>query len=202
MAVPATLTGLPVTEEEYLELCDEDTKVELISGALVVSTPVSFRHEQVQGFLLAILRTYVEARGMGVVSGSRTPMRLDGEYFEPDLVFVAREHLDRVGRVVIEGPADLVIEIISPDSAGLDRVKKRRAYERHGVREYWIIDPDREEATFCMLGTEGRYLQAEPDQAGVFRSAAIEGLWLNVAWLWADPLPPVLEVLKALAVVS
>lgn len=81
----ATLTGLHLTEEEYLEFCHEDVKAELIGGVLVVSTPASVRHEAIQGFLQGVLRAYVEAQGPGMVLGSRTPMRLGGQYFEPDV---------------------------------------------------------------------------------------------------------------------
>lgn len=198
---PAALTGLRVTEEEYLELCDEDLKAELIRGVLVVSTPASVRHEQLQGWLQAILRAYVEAHDLGVVLGSRTPMRLGEEYFEPDLVFVARPHLEKLGPVFLEGPADVAVEITSPDSRALDRVVKRRAYEQHGVREYWLIDPERESAEFYVLTAKGRYRRASVGKSGVYRSQGIPGFRLRVEWLWQDPLPPLLAVLHELKLI-
>lgn len=196
---PAVLTGVHVTEEEYLEICDEDLKAELIGGVLVVSTPASVRHEQLQGFLQALLRTHVEAHSLGTVLGSRTPMRLEDEYFEPDILFVAQNRLERLGLVFLDGPADLVVEIVSPDSRALDRVVKRRAYEKHGVREYWLIDPERESAAFYLL-EEKKYEEILTEE-GIYRSQAVPGFWLKVAWLWQEPLPAVLEVLKELELI-
>jgi Uma2 family endonuclease len=196
---PAVLTGIPVTEEEYLEICDEDLKAELIGGVLVVSTPASVRHEQLQGFLLTLLRAYVEAHNLGMVLGSRTPMRLKDEYFEPDILFVARDRLERLGEVFLDGPADLVIEIVSPDLRALDRVIKRQVYEKHGVREYWLVDPERHSATFYLL--EKDRFEEVPIQYGIYRSQAVPGFWLKVDWLWQEPLPPVLEVLRELGLV-
>lgn len=195
------LTGIHLTEEEYLELCDEDLKAELIGGVLIVSTPASVRHEQVQGFLQAILRAYVEAHGLGVVLGSRTPMRLRGQYFEPDILFVTQAHLERLGPVFLEGPADVVIEIASPESGALDRVVKRRAYGKHGVREYWLIDPERESAEFYILKAKGHYQQVAVGKEGVYRSRLISGFWLKLDWLWQEPLPPVLNVMHELGLI-
>lgn len=198
---PAVLTGVHVTEEEYLEICDEDLKAELIGGVLVVSTPASVRHEQLQGFLQALLRAHAEAHGLGTVLGSRTPMRLEDEYFEPDILFVAQNRLERLGPVSLDGPADLVVEIVSPDSRALDRVVKRRAYEKHGVREYWLIDPERESAVFYVLEKTNYNYKEIPAEEGICRSRTVPGFWLKVAWLWQEPLPPVLEVLRELELI-
>lgn len=199
--ISPALTGIHLTEEEYLELCDEDLKVELIGGVLVVSTPASVKHEKLQGFLQAVLRAYVEAYNLGLILGSRTPMRLGGQYFEPDVLFVAAGRLDRLGEVFLDGPADLVIEITSPDSGALDRVVKRRIYQEHGVGEYWLIDPEQQLAEFYRLNTQGRYQKAPMGREGKYHSKVISGFWLKVSWLWQEPLPAVLEVLKELGLI-
>lgn len=200
--VSVALTGLHLTEDEYLELCHEDVKAELIGGVLVVSTPASVRHEAIQGFLQAVLRFYIEAEGLGMVLGSRTPMRFKGDYFEPDLLFVARDRLDRLGAVFLDGPADVAVEISSPDSGALDRVIKRRAYEAGGVREYWLIDPEHRQAEFYRLDGEGRYRLILSGEAGKYESEAIAGFWLMVEWLWQEPLPRVPEVLRGLGLIK
>ncbi|MGQ9734911.1 MAG: Uma2 family endonuclease [Candidatus Bipolaricaulia bacterium] len=182
-----------------MEICDEDLKAELIRGVLVVSTLASVRHEQLQGFLLALLRTYVEVHNLGMVLGSRTPMRLKDEYFEPDILFVAQNRLERLGEVFLDGPADLVVEIVSPGLRALDRVIKRQAHEKHGVREYWLIDPERQSATSYLL-EKNRFAEL-PLEEGVYRSQALPGFWLRVAWLWQEPLPAVLEVLRKLELI-
>jgi hypothetical protein len=67
-------------------------------------------------------------------------------------------------------------------------------YEAAGIPEYWLIDPVRLEAVFYQLGEDGHYHAGSIDQDGIYRSAVLAGFWLRVAWLWQQPLPPVLDV--------
>ena len=71
---------------------------------------------------------------------------------EPDILFIAREHLDRFRDTYLDGPADLVVEIISRDSRARDRGDKFYEYEQGGVREYWLLDYLRRQAEFYQLG--------------------------------------------------
>lgn len=64
------------------------------------------------------------------------------------------------------------------------------------MREYWLIDPERQQAEFYQLGEDGRYRIAAAHE-GSYRSLVLSGLELDVAWLWQEPLPPLLSVLKA-----
>jgi Uma2 family endonuclease len=120
---------------------------------------------------------------------------------EPDLLFVAREHRDRLKETYLEGPADLVVEIVSPESWLRDRGEKFAEYEMAGVHEYWLLDPERRRSDWYRLDAEGRFRLSEPDAEGIYRSEVIPGFWLRVEWLWQEPLPPVLEILRALGVV-
>ena len=114
---------------------------------------------------------------------------------EPDLIFVAREHLDRLKPAQLDGPPDLIVEIISPSSRSRDRGEKFYEYEAGGVPEYWLLDPIREQAEFYLLDEGGIYRLAAIEE-GIFRSRALEGLWLQVDWLWQEELPPLLDVLR------
>jgi Uma2 family endonuclease len=97
----------------------------------------------------------------------------------------------------MEGPADLVVEIISPESRARDRGEKFYEYEQGGVREYWMLDRQRKQAEFYALGADGIYRLIPSGDDGVFRSVVLPGFWLRVEWLWQDPLPPLMTVLKA-----
>ncbi|NIQ54198.1 MAG: Uma2 family endonuclease, partial [Gammaproteobacteria bacterium] len=66
----------------------------------------------------------------------------EGDYLEPDLVFVRKERRGIIGERGIEAAPDLVIEIVSPSTAGRDRGIKRERYAHYGVPEYWVVDPD------------------------------------------------------------
>jgi len=89
-----------------------------------------------------------------------------------------------------------VVEIISPDSRARDRGEKFYEYEQGGVREYWMIDPLRKPAEFYQRGEDGIYRLVPVGDDGIYRSAVLEGLWLKVEWLWQEPLPRLLSVLK------
>lgn len=113
---------------------------------------------------------------------------------EPDLLFVATENLDRLQKNHLAGPADLAVEIISPESRARDRDEKFYEYEQAGIKEYWLIDPDRERAEFYRLDARGIYELVQLGD-GVFESAVLPGK-LEPAWFWQEPLPPLLSILK------
>lgn len=99
--------------------------------------------------------------------------------------------MGRFTQQYLDGPADLVVEVISPESSGRDRGEKFFEYEMAGVPEYWLIDPQREQAEFYALDEQGRYQLALGGHAGEFISRVIPGLTLDISWLWQEPLPPV-----------
>ncbi|HIE27934.1 TPA: Uma2 family endonuclease [Candidatus Poribacteria bacterium] len=185
-----------MTYEEFLAWLDEDIHAEWVNGEVVFMSPISGEHQDVGGFLLALIWHFVEAHQLGVIRYDPFQMKtgpdLPGR--APDILFVANENLSRLKRTHLEGPADLVVEIISPDSRGRDRGDKFYEYEQGGVREYWLIDPLRKQAEFYRLGEDGIYRFVPIGDDGIFRSSVLEGLWLKVDWLWQTPLP--LSVLR------
>lgn len=188
-----------LTFEEFLAWCDEDTWAEWEDGEVIMLTPASRRHENIGDFLVAVLRIFTEVRGLGKVISAPFTMKTgpDLPAREPDLLFVAREHLGRLRETYLDGPADLVVEITSSESGERDRGKKFYEYEAGGVQEYWLIDPDRREAEFYRL-REGRYRLCYPE-GGIYRSQVVPGFWLSVDWLWQEPLPSPVRVLAEIA---
>lgn len=186
-----------MTYEEFLAWADEDTLAEWVDGEVIMTSPASRQHQVIANFLLSVIRTYVEERNLGLVISAPFQLRLARSGREPDLLFLAKEHLERLRETYIDGPADLVVEIVSPESAGRDRGDKFYEYEQAGIAEYWLVDAGNKRAEFYQLGSEGLYQLVPPDSAGVYRSRAIAGLWLRVAWLWETP--PLLAVLRELA---
>ncbi len=187
--------------EEFLKLYDEDVHAEWMDGEVILLSPASSRHQDLSDFLTAILRAYVEAKRLGVVRSAPFQMRLGLSGREPDLLFVAQEHIERLQENYLDGPADLVIEIVSPESRLRDRGEKLAEYELSGVREYWLIDPEEKRADFYILGDDGRYDRRRSGPEGRYRSEVLKGFELDTNWLWRSPLPPVLEVLRELRLV-
>ena len=181
--------------EEFLEWADEDTLAEWVDGEVIMYSPASDRHQDLVRFLSAVLSIYVEVHESGVIRPAPFQMKLAHSGREPDLMFVARGHLDRLKETHLDGPADLVVEVVSPESVRRDRGEKFYEYQEAGIPEYWLIDPDEEWAEFWVLKPSGRYHLAMEGREGEYRSQAIEGFWLRVEWLWQKPLPSVDEVM-------
>jgi len=190
----------PMTYEEFLAWADEDTLAEWVDGEVVMTSPAGYKHQDIADFLVSVLRSFVETRQLGAVLSAPFQMRLERTGREPDLLFVASAHLDRLRETYLDGPADLVVEIVSPESIGRDRGEKFYEYEQAGIPEYWLIDPQRERAEFYQLDEHGRYRLVWPDTEGVYRSKVLEGFWLRVDWLWQPP--RVLEVLRELHLIG
>ncbi|MFO8034361.1 MAG: Uma2 family endonuclease [Candidatus Bipolaricaulota bacterium] len=192
-----------MTYEEFLAWCDEDTRAEWVDGEVIMLAPASNRHQDLVRFLVQVIGLYVERHGLGVIRSAPFQMYIPelARGREPDLVYVAQENKERLKETHLEGPADLTVEISSPESRLRDRGEKLAEYEMGGVREYWLIDPEERRADFYVLDSEGRYERRTADADGLYRSEVLQGLALRVEWLWQDPLPPVLQILKELALI-
>ncbi len=151
----------PMSYEEYIDWVDEDTHAEWVDGEVIVYMPPFEAHRTLLNFLNRLLAEYVEFEAHGVVFIAPFEMRLLAQKSarQPDLLVIKNENLDRLRRERLEGPADLVVEIVSGDSVRRDRQEKYREYRDAGVREYWVIDsrPGRNRADFYHLDEQGQY---------------------------------------------
>lgn len=195
----ATATQTKISYEEFLEWTAEDQHVEWVNGEVVPMSPISNRHQQIGAYLLTLIQFYANVRRLGEVRYEpfqmRTGPNLPGR--SPDILFVSAANGSRLKKTFLDGPADLAVEIISPESRARDRGDKFYEYEQGGIPEYWLLDPVREQAEFYQLDPNGIYRLVPPDAQGRYHSAVLPGLWLQVDWLWETPLPPLLSVLKA-----
>ncbi len=196
-----SLRGVPpaarMTYEEFLVWAD-GSHAEWVDGDVVLMSPVSVRHQQILGFVYKLLEMYVESQELGVVLTAPFQMRLQNGR-EPDLLFVADHNLHRLGSTYLNGPADLAVEIVSPESVARDRGEKFYEYAEGGVPEYWLIDPQTRWAEFYRLDGS-HYRPAFAGEEGVYHSQVVPGFWLRVEWLWQVPLPRTLAVLRELGV--
>jgi Uma2 family endonuclease len=188
-----------MTYEEFLAWADEDTLAEWVDGKVIMASPSSRDHQEIAGFLLEIMHAYCQARGLGEVVPPPFQMKLAKSGREPDLIFIAQDHLDRMRKTYLDGPADLVVEITSPESVRRDRGEKFAEYEEAGIPEYWLIDPQARRAEFYVLDAEGRYDRVLRGGSGMFHSTVVSGFWLMAEWLWDDPSPSALRTLATIA---
>ena len=132
------------TYADLVALPDDQLRHELIDGEHVVSPSPNTRHQQLLRELFRILDAHVERHRLGEVLFAPFDIKLSMfTVVVPDLVFFTA---DRFTRVVNEKHAtaapDLVVEILSPGTRRRDKGRKRAVYDREGVREYWIVDPE------------------------------------------------------------
>jgi Uma2 family endonuclease len=184
--------------DEFLAWADEDTLAEWVRGRVEMTSPASMQHQNLALFLSTVLSSYVLVHHLGVIMTAPFQMKLPHSGREPDLLFVAAEHRDRLQNTFLDGPADLVVEIVSDESVARDRGEKFEEYREAGIPEYWLLDPRIEQAEFFQLDDRSRYQLAAVDAEGIYRSRALAGLWLRTAWLWLDPLPDPTAVLLAI----
>jgi Uma2 family endonuclease len=147
------------TYEEFARLPDDGNRYEVIAGELYVTPPPETPHQVASGrFFLEMSLFATRQHGLGEVLYAPVAVLFgEGDYLEPDLVFLRTEHKHYRTRRGIEGPPDLIIEILSRGTASQDRGIKRERYARYGVPEYWIVDADRRRV-------EVYRLQEDPDQ--------------------------------------
>lgn len=193
-----------LTFEDFLAWADEDIYAELEDGELVYMSPASRTHQRLFRWLLTILTQYVLSRRCGEVIPAPFAVRLhkSGQVREPDLVFVRNKNLKRIKNTHVDGAPDLVVEIVSPESIDRDRGRKFVEYEAEAIPEYWLIDPIRRQAEFYRLGEDRHYHQALPDGDGIFHSEAVPGFRLRVAWMWEEPLPIELDILREMGLLD
>jgi Uma2 family endonuclease len=187
-----------MTYEEFLNWEGDNPNVEWVEGKVVSMSPVTEPHADLAVWLSSLLRHFVEAHDSGRILCDPFQMKtgpsLPGR--APDILFLAKPNLGRLKRLHVDGPADLVVEIISPGSRAVDRGEKFFEYERGGVQEYWLLDPERKQAEFYQRGQDGTYRLVGADAGDVYHSRVLDGFWLKVEWLWREPLPPMMSVLK------
>ncbi len=149
---------IPRTIREVYDNLPEGTLAQLVENQLVMSPAPTYSHQNILGELYVQMVSCLKVNPIGQVILAPFDIHLDDEnVFQPDLLFVRNENVDRIRESGLYGPPDLVIEILSPSTAEYDLNKKKLQYERHGVLEYWIIEPKTREVQGSFLG-EGKFL--------------------------------------------
>jgi Uma2 family endonuclease len=184
--------------EEYLDDLGIPEATEWVDGEVVEMMSVSPEHARLVAYLFRLLGSFLEARPLGEVFGEpfnmKTGPSLPGR--SPDLLVILNDHAARVTEKNLAGPADIVIEVISPGTEATDRGSKFLEYEAGGVNEYWILDPHRLIADFYLRGSDGLFHEGERVADGAFASTVLPGLRVHPDWLWSRR--PVRHVMREL----
>jgi Uma2 family endonuclease len=137
---PEVIKETPLTYDDYASLPDDGNRYELASGALELMSPApSPRHQAYSNQLQYTLNRSCQSEYL-IFSAPVDVILSNTEVRQPDLLMVHRSRSSILTKRGVEGPPDLVVEIMSAYSRKRDKVHKTRSYARHGVPEYWIID--------------------------------------------------------------
>jgi Uma2 family endonuclease len=132
----------PLTCADYAALPDDGRRYQLLEGELVMTPSPQARHQEISIALASRLWLHVREHGLGDVFDAPLDVTLDDRnVVQPDILFISRERsgIRQDDRIV--GAPDLCVEILSPGTERVDRVRKLDLYARSGVAHYWIVDP-------------------------------------------------------------
>ncbi len=185
-----------VTFEEFCRTVREDQKADLLDGVIYLASPETTVTNDLFCWLFTLIGGFAEEKDLGKVFGQRVALRLnDHNGPEPDIAFIKKENSRRIQRGHIRGPADIAIEIVTPDSVERDYEKKRQKYEEAGVTEYWIVDEELERITLLRLGANGKYREVKA-RSGEFRSEVLPGFRLRAEWVFGQPRASTMDILN------
>jgi Uma2 family endonuclease len=150
----------------------------------------TIKHQYVLSILQYILSAYLSFRKVAVLIPEGYKMHLSDSLPArmPDLMIILNERKERIQEKELDGAADIVIEIISPSTGYIDRGKKFYEYQNGGVPEYWILDPESEQADIYHLNEKGKYQRIGTENDMII-SKVLKGFRLAAPMLWAEELP-------------
>jgi Uma2 family endonuclease len=165
-------------------------KAEFINGEVILHSPVKKRHFSVTDLLSSLLSFYVRVKKLGRVATEKAMIALTRNDYEPDLVFFSKAQYDTFTEDQMLFPApDFVVEILSKKTASKDRGIKKQDYAAHGIREYWIIDPVRQNIEQYILLSPKDKAYAPPKTFGLaddIESYVIKGFNIPVQALFDE----------------
>lgn len=171
---------------------------EWVNGTVIKMSPVHDKHNLITQYLIILLNAYLELRPIGQVRHEPFVMRLETEAKrsnrEPDLQVILGNNRQNLTPTFMNGAADIVIEVVSPESQARDYGEKLHEYERAGVREYWIIDPVNREVRFYRLNKDGAFLLQEIDSH--YQTPLLADLQIDPATLLQAHLPGPIEIAR------
>ncbi len=137
-----TNPSIKFTINDYMSMPD-GKRYQLLDGEMVLALSPTSKHQSISGQLYLAMTQLVTQNQLGRVWYAPLDVILsDHDVVQPDILFVSNARADIVTEANVQGATDLVVEILSPATAQQDREYKRTLYSHHGVREYWLVDPE------------------------------------------------------------
>jgi Uma2 family endonuclease len=194
----------PMTFEQYVERFGKADYFELVDGMVVEKPMVQLDHEKLLVWLLTLCHNLCEEKALGIVLGSRTPVRINPyRGCLPDFLFVRQDNISIVERKGIYGTPDLVMEIVSPGDRRADIFAAETDYRNIGVPEIVFVDIKRKSvrllrkrsATDPVADIEYDEIKMTGGETVTFHTL---GITLETDWILLDPRPAVRPTLERL----
>jgi Uma2 family endonuclease len=178
-SLPAVKAGSePLTYKEYKTFPDNDgIRKEILEGELFMTPAPSIKHQIVSQQLFVILYNYIKKNGFGKIFYAPCDIVFsDINIVQPDLIFISKKNYEILTDLNIKGAPDLLIEILSPSTKENDRIFKKQIYEKFGVKEYWIVDPENESVEIWILKNHKYLLELKVGKSQTIKSQILKGL--------------------------
>jgi Uma2 family endonuclease len=173
----------------FREWLDEDKKAEFINGEIFMHSPVKRKHWKASTLLSRILGVYSSLNDLGEIAVEKALIALTRNDYEPDICFWLKEKANNFfdDQMIFPAP-DFVVEILSRITAKNDRTIKHQDYAAHGIKEYWIIDPNRQSIDqFILIGNDTEYMPAKTHLISQdIKSFVIEGFNIPVVAIFDE----------------
>jgi Uma2 family endonuclease len=176
-----------MTAEQFLAIEPDGKRYELIDGELIAHGTPPIQHQVVLGNVLCALSSHCKTGSAEVLLGPLDVWLSDDSVVEPDGLLICSDRASYIGESFIEGPPNVIVEVVSEETRQRDEHDKRKLYERYGVDEYWIVDPvietikihRRNGATFV------RVAELSTESGGAVTSPLLPGFALDVNVVFA-----------------
>lgn len=192
------ILAVDVSAEDYMEKFAEHHR-EWVNGTVYAMSPIHIRHNLLVRYLSNLLDVYFELNPIGTFQNDPFVMKIETEESttrrQPDLQIILGDNVKNLKETFMDGVADICVEVVSDGSTRVDLGDKFVEYEAAGVKEYWIIDPTRDQTHFYRLNDDGHYKQQVVD--AIYQTNLLPKLQLSIKTLWHDPLPKPTAIVKA-----
>ena len=181
-----TKPRIKLTVADYLDT-PEGVRCQLLDGELILAAAPNNQHQRITRSLLLALHRFISDHNLGEVWFAPFDVVLsDHDVVQPDLLFVSHAREAIITAANIQGAPDLAVEVLSPSTEGYDRGYKRELYARHGVREYWLVDPDLETIEVLTPGEGGFVRHALYESREILTSPLLPGLAVELATIFGE----------------
>ena len=182
--------GLKLTYDDFVQFPDDGMRHELIDGEHYVTPSPRLRHQAIVGTLHLIIASWLEGNPIGRVFLSPVDVVMTNvDIVVPDLLYVCNARAaSTLTELHVRGVPELVVEVASPGTRKRDDGIKRRLYERQGVTEYWIVDPEVDRIRIYRQEGDvfGRAIELSREHGDVLTTSLLPGLELPLTRIFRD----------------